>query len=364
VNSFIRFSAYTLIAALFISSAGLFAKTTFTVTGSNTTIPILGATSLFDDLAAQAETFSQQFQKSVDKNGPAWADAYGLSNSTGYATGKAYLGDFPHFEIGAFLNAGLTNTKVLQQSNSGSYDGTTIAMGVYPSIRFGIGLGGGFDFQGKFFSVNKDLYNMDYDLKKVKLKDYSIYCIGGRLRYNIIKEKTVIPFLFSFGGLTLSAGGDMMRGLIKIGGDYDKQFESVDLTTSIGSTLNPALDGNYEASITWYQLSGTAQLLAYFEIVKLFSLYTGGGFTVGYGWFNTDFSAQGTITDSVLSPTYGDIAEISLDSKNTYHPKKIFPTYTLGLELNIPLVKFVAESQVNLRNRADVTVTVGMRITL
>lgn len=359
MNSFIRISAYSLITALFLSSADLSAKTTFTISSTNTTIPV-GTTSLFDDLTAQAQSFTDQFQSSVDKNGPAWANAYGLSNSTGYATGKAYLGDFPHFEAGFFLNAGLANTKVLQNSNSGSYNGETVAIGAYPSVRVGFGLGGGFDFQGKFFSINKDFYNMDYDLKKVRLEDYSLYCIGGRLRYNIIKEKTVIPFLFTFGGLTLSTGADMMRGLIKVGGDYDKEFTSIDLSSSLGLSVNPVLDGQYDASITWYQLSVSTQLLAYFEIVKLFSFYTGGGLTVGYGWFNTEFNANGIISDT----TFGDLAEVSLDSKSKYHPKKIFPTYAIGVELNIPLVKVIVESQVNLRNREDVTITAGMRITL
>jgi hypothetical protein len=341
-----------------ITGTGLSAKTTFTLTGFN---PLISG--LENDLNNQAKTFTDQFQSSVDKNGPAWANAYALSNSTGYATGKSYLGDFPHFEVGAFLNAGLTNSKVLDKSSSGNDNGTTLAVGVYPSLRFGIGLGGGFDFQGKFFSINKDFLNKEYDLKKVTLKDFSLYCIGGRIRYNVIKERTVIPFLFSFGGLTVSTGGDMMRGLIKVGGDYKKQFEQITIT-DLSMTVDPTLDGDYEAKISWFQLSWTTQALAYFEIVKLFSLYTGPGVSVGYGWFNTEFTAQGTITDPAISALYGDLGQIDLDSKTKYHPKKVIPTYAVGLELNIPLIKIIAETQVNLRNREDVTVTAGMRITL
>ncbi|HEY1406992.1 MAG TPA: hypothetical protein VF857_10320, partial [Spirochaetota bacterium] len=111
-----------------------------------------------------------------------------------------------------------------------------------------------------------------------------------------------------------------------------------------------------------------AQATAYVNIISLFSLYTGAGVSVGYGWFKTGFDASGTLTATSNNPAFatafptGTIGTIKATSQTTYNPVRVIPTYILGLELDIPIVKIVAESQVNLRNRKDVSASLGIRL--
>ena len=307
--------------------------------------------------AAEQQEIADSFQAMVDKNGPAYANAFFFSNSLGYAIGKSTLGSFPHFELGSSVNAGLTNMENFQHSKNGVYNGSVPGVGPSPIIHFGMGLAGGFDFIGKFMSYNQEVWSVPVpDNRYFNLDTLSIYAIGGRVRYNYITEKTFIPFLLKFGGLTFAAGGDFMRGLFGINGTYT--FEMPQQTIN-SVTVNPYLDGPYTLDITWYQLSASAQATAYFDIMYLFSFYTGFGLTVGYGWFNFDFEYSGDVTNGENGAAIGTASFVS---KNKYNPGAILPVYIAGLEINIALIKIVAETQVNLRNRSDVSASVGARI--
>jgi hypothetical protein len=296
-----------------------------------------------------------QFQGKADINGPSYANAFAFGNTLGYSIGRATLGDFPHFSAGFSLNAGLSNMENFQHSKSGVYKGTLPGLGLAPAFHLGVGLGGGFDFIGKLFVYNLDLYNPNIKTASLELDKLSLYSIGGRVRYNVITEKKIIPFLFSFGGITLVAGGDISRGIVEANGKYSLPFSQI--TVAGFGVANPTLDGTYNASVTWYQMSGTAQALAYFQIFGILSMYTGGGLTIGYGWFTLGFDASGSLSDS--GTTFGTL---SCTSKSKYHPYSILPTYIVGFEIDIPLVKIVTESQVNLRNRTDVSVSLGVRV--
>jgi hypothetical protein len=346
VKAFLTLLTLAVALALCLQPTHVFATTSMT-----TSIPLA---------QSEKDLFSAQFENKVDMNGPNFANAFAFSSTTGYANGKATLGDFPHFEVGLFVNSALTNTQVLQNSTSGTYNGEVVGLGITPALRFGIGLGGGFDFMGKFLMFNKDLYDPNLKTPVATLDELTLYIIGGRVRYNVIKEKTVIPFLFSFGGISLSAGADLSRGIIGIGGKYEMPFQSIPVAGY--GTINPQLSGDYTTRMSWYYLSTTFQGLVYFELLKLFSFYTGLGTSFGYGWFKFEFDATGTLSDPAALPLPFS-STVLFSSENKYHPMKVIPTYVLGLELNIPIVKIVAESQVNLRNRADVSLTLGLRIT-
>jgi hypothetical protein len=347
VKAYLTLLTLAIALALFLQPVDVFATTTIDFKTPTAFTP------------AETEGLIADFENSVDINGPNFANAFAFSSTTGYANGKATLGDFPHFEVGLFVNSALTNTQVFQNSSSGTYNGEVVGLGITPALRFGIGLGGGFDFMGKFLTINKDLYdpNLKAPMGEITLDELTLYIIGGRVRYNVIKEKTVIPFLFTFGGISLSAGADISRGIIGITGKYDKTFKP---TTEGGFAVEPQFSGNYTTKMSWYYLSTTFQGLVYFELLKLFSFYTGLCTSFGYGWFNFEFDCDGTLTDNISSTTISDVV---ITSENKYHPMKVIPTYVLGLELNIPIVKIVAESQVNLRNRADVSLTLGLRLT-
>jgi hypothetical protein len=326
-------------------------------------IPTAGVT-----IATPQSDFENQFQNKMDKNGPAFADGFAMASTLGYAMGKATLGDFPHFQVGLTMNAGLTNMENFRHSKTGNYNGTLPGIGFAPALTLGVGLGAGVDVIGKFLMFNQDLYKIP-KTPIASIDKYSFYEIGGRIRYNIVKEKTIIPFLFSFGGITISTGGDFMRGLVGFKGDYKSPFQ-VDV---LGYTDTPDLTSTYSSRMSWYQISATTQALSYFSFFEIFSMYTGLGLSVGYGWFTYNFNANGSLESSdptviaALTAVNGGVptstmGTVVFKSSNKYHPKSVFPTYILGLELDIPFVKLITESQVNLRNRADVTLSLGVRV--
>ena len=49
-------------------------------------------------------------------------------------------------------------------------------------------------------------------------------------------------------------------------------------------------------------------------------------------------------------------------SKNSYVPYYIVPTYVIGLEINLFVLKLTVETMVNLYNREDVNAQAGIRV--
>lgn len=337
---------------------------------AKTTIDDSALTALGISLPDKA-SWEDSFENVVDDNGPAYANAFAFASTLGYTIGKANIGTFPSFEVGVSLSSGLTNMRNFQKTNTGVYNGTVPGIGLSPCFHFGIGLANGIDFVGKFLTFNQDIYKIPVpDNRYFNLDEFSQYALGGKVRFNYVKEKTVIPFLLNFGGITFSVGGDFMRGKYAIRGQYSYDFptQQVELTAAPGVPIDvtPAFDGDYRAAMSWYQLSATTQAIAYFDVMYLFSIYTGFGATFGYGWFSFDFDATGDLTDKsgyLAASPYGssNIGQASFKSTNKYNPDVFLPTYILGLELNIGFVKIGFESQVNLKNREDVSASFGVR---
>jgi hypothetical protein len=314
----------------------VYAKTTITPS-----LPIFSA--------ADIATLENDFQNRADINGPGYANAFAFGNTLGYGIGRPSIGTLPHFEAGFAMNAGLTNMDYFNGNKNGRLPG----IGIAPAFHAGFGLGNGIDVIGKFLSYTLELYDPFKNLpEQLRPTKFVIYNIGGRVRYNWLTAKPLIPVLLSFEGITFSIGGDMSRGLIAFGGDYEMSFSPI-------GPVTPYLDGAYSTDMSWYQVSGTVQATAYFNILTLFSIYTGGALSIGYGWFKFGFDASGPITDG---PGGASICDLTCVSQTTYHSQNILPTYIIGLEIDIPLIKIVGETQVNLRNRKDVSASFGIRV--
>ena len=109
----------------------------------------------------------------------------------------------------------------------------------------------------------------------------------------------------------------------------------------------------------------TAQAVAYFDIFYLFSFYTGFGLTGNYGYFKMEFDGDGLLSSD--DPGYigfrpdGQVGTLLFESTNTYQPYYVIPTYLVGLEINLWVLKVTGETMVNLYNRKDVNATVGVR---
>jgi len=310
---------------------------------------------------------SSEVESKADLNGPIIANSMALSNITGYPIGKATIGSFPHFEAGIALGAGFTNMKYFVDDSEASENGSLPGITPNPVAHFGFGLAGGLDIIGKLFVLSQSMIDFGVESDIATLTHYNILSVGGKLRYNIMEKKTLIPFIFNFGGVTLSLGGDAMYGEIKVNGDYEAGFGDITIDYGSGDLPVPIdFSGNYDARVLWGLISVTGQAVAYFDIMYLFSLYSGFGLTANFGYFKMDFNGDGDLTTKDAGYIgvigNGDVGTLNFTSQNTYRPYYLVPTYLIGLEVNLFVLKLTGETMVNLYNLEDVNAQVGVRI--
>ncbi len=345
--------------SVFFTSARLsFSSTSINIT--DTPIPIT---------SIDTDEMSAQIQHTTDLNGPFVANAFALANVLGYPIGKSTIGNFPHFQLGIAAGAGCANMNYFDKNDSAKENDTLPVFAPNPVIHFGVGLFGGLDLLSKVLYISKSAVNkykpgIDYERNGITLNDFMIFSTGAKLRYNYIKEKKILPYYLSFGGITFSLGGSFMYGDIKFIGDYTYDFENVTVNLPPSRTVQMHFDGQFGADIHWAIFSIDAQAVAYFDIFYLFSFYTGFGLACNMGSFKLDSGGEGKLTaDNVSPPLPGnDMGKLSFSSKNKYHPSPLMPLYILGLEINILVVKLNVETMVNLLNRSDVNIQFGTRV--
>ncbi len=360
-NLLLFFSLF--IVMIFLLYGDLHSSTTITVSPN----PVTGLNESDFDVSEM----ENQLQDTIDLNGPFVANAFALANVLGYPIGKSYLGSFPSFEVGLAGGAGCANMKYFDDDDPAHDNGTLPVFAPNPVIHFGVGIGGGIDVLGKMFYISKSVINkyksdIDYETRGTTLKDFKIYSVGAKIRYNYIKEKKFLPFYLSFGGITFSLGGNFMYGDISFFGDYEYDFDNVNIGgLAAGVPIN--FNGIFESNIHWAIFTIDAQAIAYFDIFYLFSLYTGFGVAGNIGSFKVKFDGGGDATTTSGGPfetNYGtnQVGSIGFMSKNNYRPDPVIPLYILGLEINILVLKLNAETMVNLLNRSDVNVQFGTRL--
>ncbi len=328
----------------------------------------IAGVSILDDSEGYAKILDK-VDSTAAENGPNIANAFALANILGYPVGKAYLGSLPHFQLGVAVGAGFTNMEGFD-SEEPVYDDGTIP-GFAPNLvaHFGLGIGMGMDILGKLFYMDKTVREPPSSMANdyLTFDDYKIYSVGGKLRYNIISNVALIPFLLEFGGITISLGGDVMYGMFKVIGEYEQQFNDVEVgLAGLTENIDMQFNGDYTAVIEWSVFSLTSQIIAYIDIFYFFSLYTGFGISGNAGYFDIQFDGSGGLTtDNELYQTLAssaDVGSLTFTTKNKFRPAYVNPTYIIGLEINILILKLTLESMVNLRNGSDVNIQLGTRI--
>jgi len=347
---------------LCVANGVLLASTTITFTPN----PLVPTNDLFDftDVAIKAQDKS-------DLNGPFLANAFALANITGYPNGSASIGTFPHFEVGVASGFGCTNMEYFDENSDASQNGSMPMVIPNPVLHFGFGLIGGLDFIGKIFSFNSSMYTVSYENDLATPEDYSFYSVGGRVRYNILPRFTIVPALFSFGGVTIAVGGDGMIGKAKVHGKYEAYFENIQITGAPAPLPDPYMInrvdfvGTYVADVNWKVISGTVTAIGYFELMTIFTFYTGFGITLGTGYFSVDIDGDGdcTTTDAAYNAAAGTdvVGTLTFDSSNKYKARPFIPAYILGAEVSLFFIKAHVETMVDLYTGKDVTALFGVR---
>lgn len=333
-----------------ISTAPLFAKTTVTSSIGFTPDGLSEIIDQFDDL--------------VEKNGSSLADAFAMTNISGYPLGVATLGKFPAFFVGVSVGAGFGNMDYFD--NEAQHEqGVFPVAGINPLLYFGIGLTKNFDLIAKLFVYSDDFYLPEFDYEGLSLSSLSFYSAGVKFRYCIFKEKNVLPGLLKFGGLNVGLGADFLYGIIGFSGTKSYPLTGIELDVAPYGivTVDLDFDPSFWARLEWYIISLNPEILAYFNIFWIFNFYAGFGFPINFGSFDLKIEGSGdAITSTAPFPASTSLGSVSIVSTNSYEPIVFMPVLVIGLELSLWYVFLSFETNVNLINRSDVNMQLAFRI--
>lgn len=295
----------------------------------------------------------------VERNFRNYAAAFALANVGGYPIGDAYIGSFPHMFFGVSLTVGCANMKYFD-ADVAREENVYPAYAPNPVLYFGFGLAGGFDLLIKAMVFSDTMYRPPISQKSAKLSKMNLYSFGGKIRKNLVSKKEILPNLFDFGGVTVSAGGDFMEGIIAINGNYEYTLKNISVNPP-GGLYNLDFNAFYNFNVKWTMLSANAQILAYLHFLWIFDFYTGVGFATTWGITSLRASGIGLVSNVILNPAapIGTIYAVASYSKS---PRFFMGLYIAGLEVNIWVLKVTAETMVNITNGKDISLQLGTRL--
>jgi hypothetical protein len=310
--------------------------------GTDITItPIAGIT------APEALVAETEFEEFVDnfftENEEVIPGGLAMVNTLGYPNGKATIKPFPHFEFGVAAGGGILEYGRYEDF---SEDNPTIPFGgINAAVHVGTGITGRLDVTLKFFSLGL-VYKVDESFDdeagdveyKVRIKDTEVYSAGAKFRYNLLPNMTIVPLLLSFGGVSVNLAFDYMKGETKMIMEMS-DTESVFIG---GSPYDAMATYQNEGRIEWNLYSVTPEMLVYLDLLYFISLYTGPSVSFNYGTFDFTMKGNGTVVDT--TGTFpGNIATSTVDIDYSMKPYAMIPKWTLGIELNLWVLKMQAE---------------------
>jgi len=369
-----------IIALLFISLPGnVFAYTKLNI---NLDPLLVSSGSDFSDVTEVGDDIESSIRNFFDTNSGRLPDAMALANTLGYPNGKSTIKPFPHFEFG--LSAGAS---VTEYSKFGDYDRknnpATPGIGANFAVHFGTGITDRIDVTFKFFSNFNIAYkgtldeSKDGNTKKAELYDTDVFSAGVKGRYNLVRPVNFAPYVFSFGGVSVNLALDYMKNRFASKVTYSTvETESMDLKFDIFSPTRTTdvevrEDSTGSTVIESNILSVTPEIFAYIDLFYVFSIYTGPSISFNTGTMDFNINAGGelrsenavTITEGTALTEDQLIGTASLVSENRMSPYWVIPKWTLGLELNISVVKLQFEASADLRHITEsARAEVGLRV--
>jgi hypothetical protein len=295
----------------------------------------------------------------ISKNFKNYPSAFALANLGGYPIGDAYIGNFPHMFFGISGTVGCSNMKYWDEDvprETSVYP----AYAPNPNIYLGFGLGKGVDIMFKIMAFSDAMWRPPMNEKSAKLDKFNVYSGGGKLRYNVIEKKTLLPFIFGFGGFTVSAGADFMDGIMTINGNYKYTIAGVDVPNPpapVAGKYPLTLDSYYNFSMKYSMLSWNAQAMVYFNFLWLFDFYTGFGLSMTWGYCSLDASGVALVSN----PALGNLGMVLAVARYKKFAPGFMGIYIAGLEINIWVLKITAETMVNISNGKDISLALGTR---
>jgi len=316
--------------------------------GTDVTITPAGGFT-FIEISDAEDDFEQFVDGFFTENEEVIPSALAMVNTLGYPNGKSAIKQFPHFEFGVAVGAGILE---MNRSDDFSEEKPTIPFGgINGAFHIGTGITERLDVTVKFFSlgwfyrVDESFDDESEDVSyKVTVRDTEVYSVGAKFRYNLLPSITLIPILFTFGGVSLNLGFDYMNGetktILEMQDAEDVEIAGAGLISATATYTN-------EGKIEWSFFSVTPEILVYLDLLYFISLYTGPSVSFNYGSFDFKMDGDGTIKSDVTfvpvvteGETLGTI-DVAIDY--SMKPYAMIPKWTVGLEFNLWVLKLQAE---------------------
>lgn len=305
-----------------------------------------------------------------------------LANTFGYPSGKAII---PRYEGGIATGASIYQ---YDRYKDFSTDVPKIpGGGVNAAFHFGLGLSADTDVTFKLF-LNKGMYKPDKNITKetdngeydITLNNTDLVSLGIKGRYNIIGGTELIPYVFSFGGVTASVAVDFMHGKLSGSGIYT-DTRSIDFTgTDVVSgdpftqsvEIETTVDG--KSVMEWNMISVTPEILGYIDFLYIFTFYTGPAVSFNAGNANFSATAGAILKNNTsiyaddgqtaeLAATGSTVATGLFEANEPFTVPVAVPLWKVGVELNIMAFKIQAEGAVVLTSPLNsFTAQVGARV--
>ncbi len=359
-----------LINLFLLSALAVYGETSFTITPNTA---VMGPFVDFQDLGDTQSKFESIPNLFFSKNSEVLPTGMALSNTIGYPNGKSIIKPFPHFEFGAAAGGSVYRLSRKDDFTKDDLEDNPVIPGggVNASIHAGTGIAKNIDITFKFFvldmfySKTKSFDKTDGDsYYMAEISDTNAISLGCKVRYNLLKKKKNAPMLFSLGGATLNLGFDYMYNIVKTQLRYDKTVTGITFdvrdpfdpgnSTTQTTDLTGSVTGTAEVNTSIFSI--TPEIFVYADILYLFSFYTGPSVSVNFGNMNINVLSSGTLTNSsalsVNTSSTGtlelvganeELAAAQFTSTNRMEPKRFIPKWTLGLELNLWVLKLQAE---------------------
>jgi len=343
---------------------------------------ILGPAVSFTDINETESDIKKHPEDLLEKNDNIIPYGFALANTIGYPNGKAII---PRFEAG--FATGVAAYQYDRYENFTKDNPEVPGVGANAAVHFGLGITEDTDVTFKLF-VNQGMYTPDKSIDKesderdykVSLKETDLISIGVKGRYNLIGETSIVPFILSFGGVTAGVAVDYSHGNISASTTYtDRRPVSFTATSSFsGDEFEQEIDIETrvkgETQIEWNIVSVTPEIMAYADLLYIFTFYTGPAVALNAGSANIHASAEGSLKNqeevyadeshiTTLAETGSTIATGELKANAPYDIPFAVPMWKLGMEINIMAFKIQAEAATVLTSPADsFTAQVGLRM--
>lgn len=304
----------------------------------------------FPNLTSNFMSGAKEYANTYSSYARAFSTHYGnavaFTNHLSYPVGYDAMGGFPAIYTGVGLGTAFSNTRAMkaatnEQLTSGVIPKMLPTLGL--SLNLGLGLTKKWDVRLGFLPVVNFALPTDIDGLKVRFKYGNA---RAKVTYNWLESSLFMPGI-SFAGYLAYTEGSLNISKENIGSlNYNYTFfDGLQNRNAVAS-----FDYNLETAAKWRYLSAGGEARLWYDLL-FFVPYIGWGLGLQGGRFTTSIGIAGDIQVTIpdFATTENDTGGIKI--KESARAQSVLSRFLLGFEINLFIAKVAAEAQFDTNNR-------------